>query len=111
MKALKENDSIMKALKEEDPIMKALKAFENDPIMKALKEDDSIMKALKAFENDPIMKALEAIEKSPPSWEPCHLPELRMPEFHIPAIATQKEVNEYQSVGVFMQRSADSIIH
>jgi len=123
------NDPSMKALEEmaklaklaNDPNMKALEELAkleklaNDPLRKMLEEmakmeNDPIRKALKAFENDPVRKAIDAIEKSRPSLEPYHLPELRMPEFHIPDIPTQEEVNEYQSAGVLLQRLADSII-
>lgn len=72
--------------------------------------DDSIKKALEALENSPMRKALEAIEESRPSFEQYRFPQLRMPEFHLPDIPTQEEVNEYQSAGVFMRRLADSIM-
>lgn len=96
----------------DDAIKKALEAMENNSVSKALEamENNSVRKAIEALENNPMQKALEAIEKSRPSIGQYHLPELRLPEFHLPDIPTQEEVNEYQSAGVLMRRLADSIV-
>lgn len=84
----------------DDSINKALEAMKNDPVSKAIK----------ALENNPMQKVIEAIEKSRPSISQYLLPELQLPEIHLPAIPTREEVNEYQSAGVLMRRLADSII-
>lgn len=72
--------------------------------------DDAIKKALQGLDNSAMKKAIEAIERGNSGLDSYRLPELRLPEFHMPHIPTQQEVNEYQSAGVLMQRLADSII-
>lgn len=108
-----ENDPVRKAIEafENDPVRKALEAFENDPVRKAIEalENDPVRRALEELENSPMQRAVEAIERSRPPMEQYHLPELRMPEFHVPDIPTQEEVNEYQSAGALMRRLVDSI--
>lgn len=71
-------------------------------------ENSSAKKALEALES-PMQKAIEAIERSRSSIEQYHLPKLRVPEFKMPNIPTQKEINKYQSAEVLMRSLADSI--
>lgn len=72
--------------------------------------DDAIRKALQGIDTSAMKKALESIERGNSGLDSFRLPELRLPEFHMPRIPTQQEVNEYQSAGVLMKRLADSII-
>ena len=53
--------------------------------------------------------ALEAMKSALPSLDHVRLPEIRLPEPYIPKIPSRKEIHEYQSAEVLMQRLADSI--
>ncbi|MES1935172.1 hypothetical protein [Salinisphaera hydrothermalis] len=67
--------------------------------------DESMKKALEGLQGNAMKTAAEALKRSSAMTSPY-----QMPEFSMPRIPTQKEVNEYQSAGVLMQRLADSIV-
>jgi hypothetical protein len=106
----------LEALKN-DPLRKAIEVLENDPVRKAVEalkvleaiETDPIRRALEELGSSPMQRAVEAIERSRPPMKQYHLPELRVPEFHVPDVPAQEEVNEYQSAGTLMRRLVDSI--